>query len=98
MAEVNLDDANRAAAQNPFWAIRGHAIQAYASLEQSLCLAFAQLSGIDEKIAGTIFFAIPGPQIRKVLEKLVTYRYGNNYDVFWRSFLKALSQITETRN
>jgi len=53
---LDFGEALQCGGDAEFWAIRGHAIQAYASLEQALCMLFATLAGVYPDVAGIIFF------------------------------------------
>jgi hypothetical protein len=96
---INLERVFAESSQDQFWAIRGHAIQAYASLEQSLCGIFAHASGTPLDVAGIIFFKIVNVgTMLGILEKLLKKKHGTAYSLFWNSFLATLRQISETRN
>ncbi|HEY6336490.1 MAG TPA: hypothetical protein VI113_11465, partial [Alphaproteobacteria bacterium] len=55
---IPLEQVQKLAATDPLWANRGKAIQAYASLEQSLCTVFADAGGMKSEVAGIIFFRL----------------------------------------
>ena len=96
---IRLDDVSQIASEDPFWAVRGKAIQSYATLEQSLCGVFAFVAGVDKSIAGTIFFNIASAHsLARILERLVQKRYKDNYRLFWTSIVKGFRRISEERN
>jgi hypothetical protein len=75
---IDLHEAMRKGSEDEFWAIRGKAVQAYASLEQSLCRIFGQLAGSTFSVAGVIFFKITSAQARNsIIEKLFQKKFGN---------------------
>ena len=78
---VNLAGVLYAAPESPIWAARGQAIQSYANLEQSLCMAFAQLSRMRLSIAGAIFFKMTASTRNDILSRLVKDRYGVTYEL-----------------
>jgi hypothetical protein len=86
-------------AQDPFWALRGRAIQSYADIEQSLCVLFASLIGVDINTASAIFFRIQSTRtLGEIFQQLMTHRYQDRYYAFWTSLAKSIQQATETRN
>jgi len=93
-----LEESNKAAL-DPFWAWRGHAIQAYASLEQSLCSLFQHLSGTTKDVASVIFFKITSSRVRDaIIERLLKKKYGNTYSIFWNSMTRLIDVISKKRN
>jgi hypothetical protein len=85
--------------EDGFWAIRGKAIQAYATLEQSLCTLFSHLSSIPMNLAGIVFFKIyQSDVVRTVLDDLMKKKYGSTYSLFWNSFSEMLRGISIKRN
>jgi hypothetical protein len=97
---IDLGKVFAEAEQDPFWAVRGKAIQAYANLEQSLCSIFASLTGMPRDVAGVIFFKIVNAgTLYEILEDLMRKRHGATYSLFWNSFLKTLrGELSPTRN
>jgi hypothetical protein len=96
---IDLGEAMRVAAQDQFWAIRGHAVQSYASLEQSLCRLFAALANTSDEIAGIIFFRISSTHARsKIIEKLFQRKFDDKYNLFRNSLLRELRPIDAERN
>lgn len=89
---TELDDA--------FWSARGRAIQAYASVEQSLCRVFSYLSGMPFDVASIIFFKIVNAgTLHGMMEKMLKKKHKNTYSLFWNSFQKILkNELTERRN
>jgi hypothetical protein len=81
------------------WAARAKAIQEYASLEQSLCSLFAYLGGIQQDIAGIIFFKITSAQARNsILERLFKKKFGDQFNLFRSSLIRRLTSIDNERN
>ena len=101
MADDNIDlgEALQKGAADEFWAIRGHAIQGYANLEQSLCHLLSLVSGMSFDVAAVVFFKITSADSRnKILDKLIRMKYGTVYGRFWNSFFKAVHGVDRTRN
>lgn len=99
LSAEEIDNFLKEAGAHPLHAARGHAIQSYASLEQSLCRLFALLSGTTNDVAGVIFFRITSTAYRdKMLARLMEKKYGKKYDIFWESTGKLIAQITQRRN
>jgi len=99
MPIISLDDAQQLAAKDEFWAIRGKAIQSYATLEQSLARLFSALAGTTQKIGGTIFFRISSADTRRTLiDKLFQQRFHGQYNLFRNSLIKQLKPIDNERN
>jgi hypothetical protein len=99
MPLISLDEAQQLAAQDEFWAIRGKAIQSYASLEQSLARLFSALAGTTQKIGGTIFFRISSADTRRnLIDKLFQQRFQEQYNLFRNSLVKQLKPIDNERN
>jgi hypothetical protein len=99
MANINLEDAITLASADEFWAIRGKAIQAYASLEQSLSSLFATLAETDAQTANIIFFRIHSSDARnKIIEKLFQKKFKSQYNLFRNSLIKQLGPIDRERN
>ena len=97
--EIKLDDVNSVVNADPIWSLRGHAIQAYANLEQSLCLLFILAGSMANDVGGIIFFRITSTQVRnQILEKLIHQKFGTKYNLFWNSYLKQLRPIDIKRN
>ena len=87
------------APEDRFWAIRGNAIQAYAILEQSLCMLFANLAGMENAIAGIIFFRITSTQVRNtIIEKLFSRKFGSEFNLFRNSLIVQIRPIDINRN
>jgi hypothetical protein len=96
-----LDPAEvlRAALSNPMWAIRGRAIQEYATLEQSLFRLFVFLTSTEPRIAGVVFFKQTSSQARNaIFDKLIRTKFGSEYALFWNSYLSHLRPIDTRRN
>src|SRR5216684_1718085 len=85
--------------EDPFWAIRGQAINAYAGLEQALCFLLEPLTGRPVPVAATIFYKIRNLRdVTDILGKLLMFRHRETYKVFWKSFSNFIGKITEKRN
>ena len=84
---------------DPIWEWRGFAIASYSGLEQSLCSLFEDLLGTGGEKAAIVFFKITNSQARNaILEKLIKETHGNEYNLFWNSYLKELRTIDIKRN
>ena len=83
-----------------FNSLRGQAIQAYASLERSLCRVFSSLSETTMEVASIIFFKIVNAStLYDILEKLLRNKHGATFNLFWNSFIKTLRQdLSQKRN
>lgn len=95
---IDLADAFRIAAEDGFWAVRGKAVQSYASLEQSLCQLFALLAGTTDEVASIIFFKIPAGARNRILEKLFHRKFPNDFALFRNSLIKLLQPLDNERN
>jgi len=96
---IPLEEVSRVLDQDPFWAIQAKAIQAYASLEQSLCGLLASLGDMEPDVAGIIFFKISSADSRnKIIEKLFKRRHKGEYNLFINSLIAQLRPIDLRRN
>src|SRR5258708_2236288 len=96
---VSLEKAGAIADRDAIWDARGKAIQAYATLEQSLCLLFAHLGNLSQDVAPLIFFKITSQDVRnKIIEKLMKLKYGDKYNLFSNSLFAQLRPIDIQRN
>jgi hypothetical protein len=96
---ISVEEVLRKSATDDIWAIRGKAIQAYASLEQSLALLLATLAETKVEIAQIIFFRIASADARnKILERLFKIKFSDQYPEFRNSFFKQLRPIDLERN
>ena len=105
MPAIELEDFLRRAADDrfwtgdPIWAVRGHAIQRWANVEQSLCALFCHLTGMPMDVGAIVFFKIINTGTRdSLLEILLEKKYGSHYRAFWESLQKILKPATDTRN
>jgi hypothetical protein len=99
MPIISLDEAQRQAAGDEFWAIRGKAIQSYAGLEQSLARLFSALAGTTQEMGATIFFRIASADTRRnLIGKLFQIKFREQYNLFRNSLLKQLKPIDNERN
>lgn len=97
--KINFDKAMAKAAQDELWAIRGQAIQSYATLEQALCNVFSLTADLRRDIGGIIFFRIVNTPARDaILEDLLKIKFGGRFNLFWHSVLKELKDISRKRN
>jgi hypothetical protein len=98
MPEIDLGKAMEQAAADGFWAIRGKAIQAYASLEQSLCLVFCVAADLKRDVAGVIFFKVSPTARNPILEDILKKKFGSQFNLFWNSIFVELQKIDRKRN
>lgn len=96
---ISIEEVGRHLDQDQFWSLRAHAIQHYASLEQSLCGLFASLGGMPLPVAGIIFFKISSADSRrKIIHKLYKYKHQQTYNLFMNSLIDQLRPIDQRRN
>jgi hypothetical protein len=96
---ANLAQAQAKVGQDPIWFWRGHAINAFAVLEASLCALLSTVGEMKEDVAGVIFYKITSAGSRNnIIELLIKKKCGSKYNIFWNSFLKGLGQIDNRRN
>jgi len=96
---IPIEEVSRVLDQDPFWAIRAKAIEAYASLEQSLCRLLASSGDMEPEVAGIIFFKISSTDSRnKIIEKLFKRRHKGEYNLFINSLFAQLRPINSRRN
>lgn len=99
MPIINVGKAMEQVALDEFWSVRGKAIQAYASLEQSLCLVFCVVADLRRDIAGIIFFKIVNTPARNtILEDLIKKKFGAKFNPFWNSTFSELQKLDSKRN
>jgi hypothetical protein len=78
---------------------RSIAIQAFATLEQSLCFTFSRFAGVDAGVGALIFFKISNQRARNsIIEKLIKRKFERKYSAFWNSAFKWARVLTERRN
>ena len=98
-AIINLAEVMRKASTDDFWSARGQAVQAYATLEQSMCSIFSELAGVTREIGGVIFFRISSADARnKIVEKLFRKQFGDQFNLFRNSLIADLRPIDQERN
>jgi hypothetical protein len=96
---IDLETVQDKISNNRLWAVRGKAVQAYANLEQALCILMGSLSDVHPKVSGIIFFKIVSTGARtSILEKLLHNKFDTKYNLFWNSFVKLLKQVDGIRN
>lgn len=79
--------------------MRGFAIECYSSLEQSMCRLLANVSGMEDPTAATVFFKVTASRSRsEILDKLFKAKYGTKYRLFWNSINRHFSQLDQRRN
>jgi hypothetical protein len=84
---------------DPIWAVRGHAIQAWGNVEQSLCALFRHLTGMPMAEAALVFFKVINTGTRdSLLKALLRKKYGNTYKAFWGSLQRLLKPLSDKRN
>jgi hypothetical protein len=95
-----VNDVNEMSNADPFLLLRGYAITAYATLEQSLCLLFSILTGISRDIAGIVFFKITSARSRNALVEELLQKNGlrQPYAAFWKDYFNKLGQLDQRRN
>jgi hypothetical protein len=63
---------------------RALAIDAYASVEQSLCRLLAVLLNIDWQEAAIVFYKVQNSRARNTMfSELVEKKYGDKYEIYW---------------
>lgn len=78
---------------------RGTAINAYAGMEQALCLLLASLIGTDKAIAAIILYRVTATRSRMgIIDKLKKRKHRSLHNVFWNSLLKEIGLIDQGRN
>ncbi len=78
---------------------RSLAIQAYATLEQSLCRLFTYLSGTSDHVGATVFFRLTNSQSRiAILEQVMCLKHPGSHRTFFKSLIKMLKPLDGTRN
>jgi hypothetical protein len=78
---------------------RASAIQAYASLELSLSLRFAEWLGAPIDAAGLVFFRITNTYSRtRILDDLKKRKFQEQYNLFWNSLVALIRTIDQRRN
>lgn len=88
-----------AEAEDNFLVARALAIQAYAEVERSLCWMFGFLIEVDDNVAGIIFYRMVNSRSRlAVIEDLKKLRWGDKYDAYFRSVIRALKPLDQERN
>lgn len=96
---LNFEEAYAIGHQNKLWALRGHSINTYASLEHALSYLMSEFSGLPKDVANLIFFSVVNTQTRlRILNELQTKKYGAKLSSFWASLEKHLIKLTGTRN
>lgn len=94
-----MEQVFRQAAVDPFWSLRGKAIQHFANVEQALCGVFSAVSELKPDVAAVIFFRITNPRVvGSMLKELLERKYKDTYSVFWNSLAKLTQEAVETRN
>lgn len=87
------------AALRDFYAARGEAIQAFASLEMALCLLIVAVGRVGLDMASEIFFESQIMRERlNAIEKLLQCRSGDAYAKPWKSLRTKIKGLNETRN
>ncbi len=96
---IQMDDVIRLAESDPFWALRGKAIQGYAELENALSSLMAELSGMPRENASTVFYKITNTGSRtSILERLLNLKHGSRYNPFWNAYFKELRVLDARRS
>lgn len=96
---IDLGKVQQMVGQDPIWAIRGKAVGAYSTFEQSLFMLFQSLLKAPMDRAAIVFFKITNTQARNaILEKLVHKEFGTTYNKFWNDYVDHLRPIDTRRN
>jgi hypothetical protein len=99
MPNIELAKALEMAAEDEFWAVRGKAIQGYASLEQAMSNLFSALGGMGIENGAIIFFKIASADARnKIVEALFRKEFGDQFNLFRKSLFEQLKPIDQERN
>lgn len=99
MTEIDPGGLQRRSSEQSLYMARSKAIQAYAGLEQCLCLLFAQLLETRVDLAGIAFFKLTNTRARnRILEDLMKKRCGPESKPWRSSFIKRVGTIDQRRN
>ena len=78
---------------------RGHAVQAYTTIEFSLCVFLAHLMDTSYDVAGVIFFRVINTRSRNaIISELYRKKHGKAFDLYWKSLLKHVRSLDQRRN
>jgi hypothetical protein len=87
---------------------RANAINAYASVEQSLCRIFGHLLGTEFNLASIVFYSITNTHSRnRIIDELLEKRHGRTYEAYWngtpnaphkRGMFTIIRQLDQSRN
>lgn len=87
---------------------RARAIDAYASVEQSLCLLFGNLLGSPQEFAAVVFYRLTNTHSRNIIiESLIEKRYDTKYQAYWhgipntpnrKGLMSLARQLDQRRN
>ena len=100
MSKINISGEDIDQVVVEFHVGRARAIQAYASVEQSICGLFCKLLGIQDKLGAIVFFKITASRFRnEIIEKLLRETNRNELLPFWNSLVtKLLGPVDVDRN
>jgi hypothetical protein len=92
----------------PLQLARANAINAYASVEQSLCHIFGHLLGTELNLAAIVFYSITNTHSRnRIIEELLKKRHGTTYEAYWngvprtankRGTFTIIRELDQSRN
>jgi hypothetical protein len=89
----------RADAENALRIARARALEAYATIEESLCVICADVLRAPPEYTGVLFFKIAAARARnRAVEDLIRKRFGATYNLYWNSLIKNLTPIDQERN
>jgi hypothetical protein len=101
MTDINNTDL-------PLQLARANAINAYASVEQSLCRVFGHLLRTDLDRAAIVFYSITNTHARnRIIDGLLEKRHGTTYEAYWngipntqnrRGMFTTIRQLDQSRN
>jgi hypothetical protein len=97
--EINPDDPTGQASANELKLARAAAIEAYAQLEQSMCMLFSQLLRTSIDLAAVVFYTIVSTHQRNtVLEGLFKKTGSAAYSDYFKNWLKEVRSIDQRRH
>ncbi len=101
MVDINNPDV-------PLQISRANAINAYASVEKSLCRIFGHLLTTELNLAAIVFYSITNTHSRnRIIDELLEKRYGTTYEAYWNGIpdthnkhgmFKIIRQLDQRRN
>lgn len=96
---IDIGEVLRHPGQHDLMLHRGHAVQAYAALEQSLCELLARLLRTERDVAAVVFYRMVNTRSRNsILEKLLRKREESKYNIFFNSLISHIKALDAERN